>query len=39
MVSNMTCVLKELNVIDHNNNVDLVALKEDSKQYKVRRSY
>ena len=35
MVSNMTCVLKELNVIDHNNNVDLAALKEDSKQYKV----
>merc|ERR550532_1703592 len=35
MVSNMTCVLKELNVIDHNNNVDLVALKEDSKQYKM----
>merc|ERR1711874_888594 len=34
-VSNMTCVLKELNVIDHNNNVDLVALKEDSKQYKM----
>merc|ERR1719219_3377150 len=33
MVSNMTCVLKELNVIDHNNNVDLAALKEDSKQY------
>jgi len=35
MVSNMTCVLKELNVIDHNNNVDLAALKEDSKQYKM----
>jgi len=35
MVSNMTCVLKELNVIDHNNNVDLAAMKEDSKQYKM----
>jgi len=34
-VSNMTCVLRELNVIDYNNNVDLNALKEDSKQYKM----
>merc|ERR1712051_793061 len=28
-VSNMTCVLRELNVIDYNNNVDLNALKEE----------
>ena len=34
-VSNMTCMLKELNVIDHNNNIDVTAMKEDMKQYKV----
>merc|ERR1711936_688998 len=34
-VSNMTCVLKELNVIDQNNNIDVKAIKEDSKQYKM----
>merc|ERR1739838_656064 len=34
-VSNMTCVLKELNVIDHHNNIDVNALKEDSKQYRM----
>merc|ERR1712088_663090 len=32
-VSNMTCVLRELNVIDYNNNIDVNAIKEDSKQY------
>merc|ERR1711879_754095 len=25
-VSNMTCMLKELNVIDHNNNIDVTAM-------------
>merc|ERR1719454_2715816 len=35
MVSNMTCVLKELNVIDHNNNIDVAAMKKDSEQYKM----
>merc|ERR1719412_312122 len=34
-VSNMTCVLKELNVIDHNNNIDITAMKKDSQQYKM----
>merc|ERR1712109_136734 len=34
-VSNMTCMLKELNVIDHNNNIDVTAMKEDMKQYKM----
>merc|ERR1711981_103466 len=34
-VSNMTCVLKELNVIDHNNNIDVNAIKKDSEQYKM----
>jgi len=34
-VSNMTCVLRELNVIDYNNNIDVNAIKEDSKQYKM----
>merc|ERR1711915_1038520 len=35
-VSNMTCVLRELNVIDYNNNIDVNAIKEDSKQYKMK---
>merc|ERR1712043_109936 len=34
-VSNMTCMLKELNVIDHNNNIDVAAMKKDSEQYKM----
>merc|ERR1711899_324691 len=34
-VSNMTCMLKELNVIDHDNNIDVTAMKEDMKQYKM----
>merc|ERR1739844_537366 len=34
-VSNMTCVLREMNVIDQNNNIDISAMKEDSKQYKM----
>ena len=38
-VSNMTCMLKELNVIDHNNNIDVTAMKEDMKQYKVDAEY
>merc|ERR1711993_122557 len=34
-VSNMTCVLRELNVIDQNNNIDVNAMKRDAEQYKL----
>ena len=34
-VSNMTCVLRELSVIDQYNNIDVDALKRDLKQYEV----
>merc|ERR1711974_500331 len=34
-ISNMTCVLRELNVIDQNNNIDVSAMKKDAKQYKL----
>jgi len=34
-VSNMTCVLRELNVIDQNNNIDVNAMKRDAEQYKM----
>merc|ERR1712088_95386 len=34
-ISNMTCVLRELNVIDQNNNIDISAMKKDSEQYKM----
>merc|ERR1711863_190476 len=33
-VSNMTCVLREMNVIDQNNNIDVNAMKRDAEQYK-----
>ena len=35
-ISNMTCVLRELNVIDQNNNIDVSAMKKDAQQYKVK---
>ena len=35
-VSNMTCVLREMNVIDQNNNIDISAMKKDAEQYKVK---
>ena len=35
-VSNMTCVLREMNVIDQNNNIDVSAMKKDAEQYKVK---
>ena len=38
-VSNMTCVLRELNVIDQNNNIDVNAMKRDAEQYKVKRKF
>merc|ERR1712141_926043 len=34
-ISNMTCVLRELNVIDQNNNIDVNAMKRDAEQYKM----
>merc|ERR1712088_938144 len=34
-ISNMTCVLRELNVIDQNNNIDVSAMKKDAEQYKI----
>merc|ERR1712045_627549 len=34
-VSNMTCVLREMNVIDQNNNIDISAMKKDAKQYNL----
>jgi len=34
-VSNMTCVLRELSVIDQYNNIDVDALKRDLKQYEM----
>merc|ERR1739846_40883 len=34
-ISNMTCVLRELNVIDQNNNIDISAMKKDAEQYKM----
>ena len=35
-ISNMTCVLREMKVIDQNNNIDVTAMKKDAKQYKVK---
>jgi hypothetical protein len=34
-VSNMTCVLREMKVIDQNNNIDVRAMKKDAEQYKL----
>merc|ERR1712203_713676 len=34
-ISNMTRVLRELNVIDQNNNIDISAMKKDAEQYKM----
>merc|ERR1711910_176838 len=34
-MSNMTCVLREMNVIDQNNNIDVKAMKKDAEQYKL----
>merc|ERR1712203_582651 len=34
-ISNMTCVLREMNVIDQNNNIDVKAMKKDAQQYKL----
>merc|ERR1712062_335672 len=34
-ISNMTCVLREMKVIDQNNNIDVTAMKKDAKQYKL----
>ena len=35
-ISNMTCVLRELNVIDSRNNIDIAAMKADAQnKYKV----
>ena len=34
-ISNMTCVLRELNVIDASNNIDVDAMKKDADNYKV----
>merc|ERR1712064_142102 len=35
-ISNMTCVLRELNVIDSRNNIDIVAMKSDAQnKYKM----
>merc|ERR1712158_280588 len=31
----MSCVLREMNVIDQNNNIDVKAMKKDAKQYKL----
>merc|ERR1712001_498997 len=32
---NMTCVLREMKVIDQNNNIDVRAMKKDAEQYKL----
>merc|ERR1711981_775428 len=34
-VSNITCVLREMKVIDQNNNIDVRAMKKDAEQYKL----
>merc|ERR1712241_1230120 len=34
-ISNMTCVLREMKVIEQNNNIDVTAMKKDAKQYKL----
>merc|ERR1719266_1811433 len=34
-ISNMTCVLREMKVIDQNNNIDVNAMKKDAEQYKM----
>merc|ERR1712066_813735 len=34
-ISNTTCVLRELHVIDQNNNIDVSAMKKDAEQYKM----
>merc|ERR1712048_1069703 len=34
-ISNMTCVLREMKVIDQNNNIDVTAMKKDAEQYKL----
>merc|ERR1719232_893545 len=37
-MSNMTCVLKELNVLDTRNKIDVAAMKADTQKYKVMNS-
>merc|ERR1739838_1143280 len=34
-VGNMTCVLREMNCLDEDNNIDIRAMKEDMKQYSL----
>ena len=34
-LSNMTCVLREMNVIDSRNNIDVAAMKADVQNYEV----
>merc|ERR1712123_357743 len=34
-IGNMTCILQELNVLDKQNNIDITAIKEDMKKYKL----
>ena len=37
-MSNMTCVLREMNVLDTRNKIDVAAMKADSQNYKVHSS-
>ena len=34
-MSNMTCVLREMNVLDTRNKIDVAAMKADSQNYNV----
>ena len=34
-MSNMTCVFRELNVLDTRNKIDVAAMKADTQNYKV----
>ena len=34
-MSNMTCVLREMNVLDTRNKIDIAALKADAQNYQV----
>ena len=34
-LSNMTCILREMNVLDTRNKIDIAAMKADTENYKV----
>ena len=38
-IGNMTCVMRELNVLDASNNIDVQAMKRDDQKYSMSRKW